>query len=420
MAKNPKINWRLIGPGIVLAAAGVGAGDIVASGVAGASFGMALLWAVLVGAIFKFFLNEGMARYQLATGKTFMEGYTKKCKYFNYYFIVYLVVWSFIVGGALLSGMGVVTNSMFPIFSLKAWAVINAIVVMSVIMTGTYKIFERIMKFLAGVMFLSFVISAIAVFPSFIAFFKGLFIPIIPAVNTNLFDSVFKVLAVLGGVGGTVTIMAYSYWIRENKITSPKQVGLVRLDLGIGYFITFVFGVCVMIVAAALIHPVGGQISGKQGIIYLAQTMSSVLGPLGFWSFMIGFWAAIFSSLMSFYQAIPYLFCDAIRLVKKKTGKAAEKIVSMKSAYYKGYVIYCFLPPMLLLFLDKPVFLILLYTVMGAFFMPFLALMLLIIGNDNKLGKLKNQLYHNFVLVLVFVVMIIVSFWPLIKKYILT
>ena len=45
--------WRLlrqIGPGIAVAATGVGAADLVSSAVAGSQFGMTLAWAILVGA----------------------------------------------------------------------------------------------------------------------------------------------------------------------------------------------------------------------------------------------------------------------------------------------------------------------------------------------------------------------------------
>src|SRR4028119_1248987 len=40
----------VVGPGIVVAVTGVGAGDMVTSLVAGTGFGMALLWAVVLGA----------------------------------------------------------------------------------------------------------------------------------------------------------------------------------------------------------------------------------------------------------------------------------------------------------------------------------------------------------------------------------
>lgn len=41
--------WRHLGPGIVVAATGVGAGDLVATLIAGSRFGYALLWAAVVG-----------------------------------------------------------------------------------------------------------------------------------------------------------------------------------------------------------------------------------------------------------------------------------------------------------------------------------------------------------------------------------
>lgn len=407
-----KLNYKLIGAGIVLAAAGVGAGDVVASAVSGASFGLALLWALLIGAIFKYFLNEGMARYQLATKKTFMEGFTSKFKGFNYYFLVYLVIWSFIVGGALLLGIGFVSNAMFSNIPTWIFAIIMSLLALFIVKGKSYAKFERVMKFFAIVMFISFLFSAIVVFPSFITFFKGLLIPTIPNMG-SFFNSAFKVLALLGGVGGTVTIMAYSYWIREKNIISPKQIKTVRWDLIIGYGITFIFGMCVMIIASTFIGS-SQIIEGKAGVMLLANSLQNILGPVGFWIFSLGFWSAIFSSLLSFYDAIPYLFADSMRLIKNESDKKLRL-----SKYYKWYQLFCVFPPMLLLFLQKPFFLILSYSVLGAFFMPFIALMILIIGNSKKLGNLRNKWWDNTMMVLVFLVMIIVSFWPLIQKYIL-
>ena len=71
----PPAGWgylALIGPGIVLAATGVGAGDLVAASVSGARYGYAIAWAALVGAALKFVLSEGLARWQLATGTTLL------------------------------------------------------------------------------------------------------------------------------------------------------------------------------------------------------------------------------------------------------------------------------------------------------------------------------------------------------------
>ena len=67
---------RLIGPGLLVAAAGIGAGDIVSATMAGSAHGLTLLWVVVLAAALKGFLNEGIARWQLATGTTAIEGWS--------------------------------------------------------------------------------------------------------------------------------------------------------------------------------------------------------------------------------------------------------------------------------------------------------------------------------------------------------
>jgi Mn2+/Fe2+ NRAMP family transporter len=66
---------RYAGPGIVIAVTGVGAGDMVSSLVAGTDFGMVLLWAVVLGALLKYFLTEGIGRWYMASGQTILQGW---------------------------------------------------------------------------------------------------------------------------------------------------------------------------------------------------------------------------------------------------------------------------------------------------------------------------------------------------------
>jgi Mn2+/Fe2+ NRAMP family transporter len=49
---------RLVGPGIVIAVTGVGAGDMISSLVAGTNFGTVLIWAIVIGALMKFAVTE--------------------------------------------------------------------------------------------------------------------------------------------------------------------------------------------------------------------------------------------------------------------------------------------------------------------------------------------------------------------------
>ena len=68
--------FALIGPGLLVAATGVGAGDLATASFAGSLLGNGILWAAVLGAFLKYVVNEGLARWQLATGNTIIEGGT--------------------------------------------------------------------------------------------------------------------------------------------------------------------------------------------------------------------------------------------------------------------------------------------------------------------------------------------------------
>src|SRR4029453_17058523 len=82
---------KLACPGLIVAAAGIGSGDVVSAPVGGAKYGVVLLWGVALGAFFKFVLTEGIARWQLATGKTVVEGWAEHLPaWVNIYFGAHL------------------------------------------------------------------------------------------------------------------------------------------------------------------------------------------------------------------------------------------------------------------------------------------------------------------------------------------
>ena len=53
-----------------------------------------------------FVLNKGLARWQLTTGTTLIEGWVRHLgRWAQGYLLAYLVLWSFIVGGTLILGV---------------------------------------------------------------------------------------------------------------------------------------------------------------------------------------------------------------------------------------------------------------------------------------------------------------------------
>ncbi|MEE9421604.1 MAG: Nramp family divalent metal transporter, partial [Gammaproteobacteria bacterium] len=170
-----------IGPGIVIAATGLGAGDLIAASVAGARFGTALLWVVVVGALLKFVLNENLARWQLSTSSTVVEALVERLpRFWSGYFLVYLLLWSFVVAAALMAACGLAIHALFPEISVKQAGITQSLVAASLVLVGRYQLIEWAMKFFIGLMFTVVIVCAILVAPDLGHIARGLFVPSLP------------------------------------------------------------------------------------------------------------------------------------------------------------------------------------------------------------------------------------------------
>lgn len=384
--------FKTLGPGIVVAATGVGAGDMIAASVGGAKYGVVILWAAIVGAVIKFFLNEGIARWQLSTGTTMIEGWKQKFHpLVSLYFIVYLFLWSFIVGGALIAACGLAAHAMLPFLSIKTWGIIHSLAAVVLVYAGRYQLVETMMKIFIAMMFIVVVASAILSGPDWGAILGSLVVPRIPEGSAKF------ILGVIGGVGGSVTLLSYGYWIREKKWLGKAYAKQARTDLIVAYVLTGLFGIAIMIVAAG-VKP--GIITGGKMVVGLAEQLGAATGAAGKWVFLVGFWGAVFSSMLGVWQGVPYLFDDVIHAFKTKRFDTAQTKIDSRSPRYVFFLFYLSIPPMILLFLGKPVWVVVIYSITGAFFMPFLAVLLLIMNNKIKwVEDFKNNWVINIMLV---------------------
>ena len=361
-----------LGPGIVVAATGVGAGDMITASVAGAKYGTVIIWAALVGAVIKYVLNEGIARWQLATGTTVLQGWRHHFhRFISLYFIVYLFLWGFIVAGALIAACGLAAHAVLPFFSVETWGIVHSLVALFLVYAGRYQLIEDLMKFFIALMFVVVCISAVLVHPDWGEIIKSLALPRLPP------GSIFFILGVIGGVGGTVTLLSYGYWIREKKWMGKPFHKRARTDLTVAYLLTGLFGMAIMVIAAG-VKP--GVITGNHMVIGLAEQMGKVVGPFGKWIFLVGFWGAVASSMLGVWQGVPYLFADCVRVYKNRSITLSDTTIDVRSGNYVFFLFYLAIPPLVLLFFGKPVWVVVIYSVIGAFFMPFLAVLLFIMN----------------------------------------
>jgi Mn2+/Fe2+ NRAMP family transporter len=383
----------VLGPGIAIAATGVGAGDFIASTNAGARYGELLLWAAVYGAILKFTVNEGVARWQLATGTTMLEGWVERFgRPLQYFFLIYLLIWSYFVGSGLISACGLAGHALFPRLSVNEWGIIHSLAGLAIVWFGRYSMFERAMKWMAALMFAAFILSALALRPSLPAILKGVVLPAVPS------GSVASILSVLGGIGGSLTILCYGYWIKEVGRSDASWLRDIRIDLGCAYLLTALFGISVNIIGAQ-IKP---EAAGSQAILTsMGDQMEAALGPVGRYTLYLGFWGAVATSLLGVWQGIPYMFADFVALVRRAQGSARDAIVAQSSPWYRGFLLFLALPTQLALLLDQPVSLVLVYTLIGALFMPFLAATLLYMNTRRDwVGRLRSGWLSNSLLLL--------------------
>ena len=370
--------WKMIGPGIVAAATGVGAGDLVATLIAGSRFGYALLWAAIVGCIVKIALSEGAARYHLSTRSTIFEGWQSLGRWASWYFGIYIVIWGFIYGATAMSATALPLAALFPILPLPAWAVLAGVSSFLFVAFNRYQSFEAVMKVLVGVMFVVMTGLAILVAPGLGDVLGGL-VPSLPE------GSVFYTLGLIGGVGGTITTAAYGYWVNAKGWRGPAWIPMMRFDNFTAYAMTGIFVVAMLIVGAELLY--SAQIalaSGERGLLELGDVLEQRFGRFVAIAFLVGFAASALSSLFGVWHGVSLLFSDFVEHLR---GREVRSDHPERGWPFRAFLVWLTFPPMLLLFFERPFLLVIIYGVVGAFFMPFLAITLLLLLNSGRVPE---------------------------------
>jgi len=256
------------------------------------------------------------------------------------------------------------------------------------VLVGGYGLFERVMKILIGIMVLTLLVSVLMVAPDLTSILRGL-VPTLPR------GSAAATLSLMGGVGGSVTLLSYGYWIREKGWAGAGVMGRIRVDLGVGYALTGVFGIAMLLLAATALAGAGGMPPGSQGLVACAdairdstgQRLGSAVGHTVRLIFLVGVWGAVFTSTLGVWQGVPYLFADFLGVLR---GRGTEP-VETSNWTYRGYLFFLAIPPLVMVFFGRPIWIITIYTLTSGLFMPVLAASLLWLNSRKRLvGDLRQ------------------------------
>jgi Mn2+/Fe2+ NRAMP family transporter len=394
--------WKIVGPGLVVAATGVGAADMVATLVAGSRYGYGLLWAVILGVILKIVLVEGAGRFTLATGYTIFEGWRSLGRWTTWYFAPYVMIWGFVYGATAMSSAALPLAALFPVLPLWGWAIIMGLLGFVMVWFGRYATFEKITAALVGIMFVTVVGLAIIAAPNIPDMLAGL-VPLVPE------GGILYTLALAGGVGGTITLAAYGYWLREKGWYTPKWMRVMRIDNSMAYVMTGIFVISMLVVGAEVVRSAGVSLSaGDEGLLDLSTVLRNEYGDVVGTGFLVGFWAASFSSIIGVWNGVSLMFADFWGNMRGKESGHPDTRVGGK--YFKFYVLWLTFPPMILFALGQPIGLILAYGVLGSLFMPFLAVTLLGLLNGRRIPKgYANKLPGNIALAIIALLFIVLG-----------
>jgi hypothetical protein len=162
---------------------------------------------------------------------------------------------------------------------------------------------------------------------------------------------------------------------------------------------TGVFVVAMLVVGADML--LGQDLTeSDSGLLTLGTELGGRYGEWARLLFLIGFLSVTSSSLLGVWNGVSLLFTDWTRTIRLPHGAKAVDVgadhtaatpgtgyrarVAERSLPFRAYLIWLTLPPMALLFLDKPFGVTLVYGVLGAAFMPFLGISLLLLLNSRR------------------------------------
>jgi len=250
------------GPGIFAIGYTIGTGSVTSMIVAGSTFGMQLLWVLLLSCLFSGALIHAYGNFALVTGETALHAFRKYLPYGKWIGIAIIVGVTFGQWNSLIGILGISSNIIFellalyfPALSQYKYGVVIAIaavvigVMYSILLIGRYSLFEKVLVFFVSIMGISFIVSLVFVHPLPAEVARGL-IPSIPEVPGGR----MMVAAFVGTTMAAATFLSRPLFIQGKGWTMDDR-DRQKKDAIVAAVLVFVVSGSIMSVAhGALFH----------------------------------------------------------------------------------------------------------------------------------------------------------------------
>jgi Mn2+/Fe2+ NRAMP family transporter len=325
--KEPPQGWRhslrYLGPGLVLSAAIVGAGELVATTTLGAEVGFVILWLVIVSTLVKVAVQIELARWTISTGQPALTGYNKvppavgRLGWINVLWVV-LALSKVLQTGGIVGSVAVAFSILLPIggdplgfTSILVWTLVVVAGTVAALYSNRYALIEKVAVGLVVIFSLVTVVIAVGLPFSPFAYgaddlLGGLTLSI-PA------GALGAAVAMFGLTGVSVDeISSYPYWCIEKgyaRWVGPndgsadwerRAKGWIRVmykDALLSWVVYTVTTMAFFVMGAAVLHPQGIVPEGNEMITTLSRLYTDTLGEWASVLFLVGAIAVLGSTL---------------------------------------------------------------------------------------------------------------------------
>lgn len=391
-----------IGPGFIITSAFIGPGTITLCTLSGIDFGYSLIWCIVFSIIATSYLQELSARIgvisRLGLGDIFKSSSNNLLK--NIFF-VFVFMSLFIGNSAYESGnisgtvMGIETftgSGMVHILGneINILSVLVAIILISIIIYGSYNLFEKALVGLVFTMSITFIVTAILSKPDLREIFNGL----IPRINEGNF------IYVIGLIGTTVVpynLFLHSY-VAKKKWKSEKEYKSSIIDTCFSIFIGGVISTAIIITSAGA----RGLIDGNEvkNAIDIGRQLSPFLGDFSKYFISIGLLSAGITSSITAPVATSYALSSIFNYKpewKDKSFKLVSVVVIIIGSVSSS-ISY------------NPIYIIKLAQFINGLFLPIIGISLLWAVNQSTfLGKNVNTRSYNGIGILIIILSVFIS-----------
>ena len=380
---------RHIGPGLILAGAIVGSGELIATTVLGAEYGYTLLWLILVSCAIKVVVQGEIGRYAVVTGETTLRAFNRapgprlRVAWPVWLWVVMVSAVMFSVGG-MLGAIGGILHRFVPALPASGWIWVVDGVTVALLLSGRYGLVEK--PSLALVATFTFVTAGAAVIllqnPEFFSaadLFEGL--------AFRMPDGgVATAATVFGATGvGAGELMMYPYWCLEKGYArfsgpptgSPAWARRVRgwmrvmsLDVLCSLAIYTASTLAFYLLGAGVLAKLGVIPQGLAMVNQLSNIYTETLGSWSFSLFMAGAIAVFYSTIFSVTAAHGRLFADLLLLLGLgDPADYARRLLLVRV----GIVVTTIAPTLCFFLVEEPVLMVMIGGVAQALMLPVIA-----------------------------------------------